>query len=164
MAAALPIRVLVVDDHTMVRQGLRKVLQSYPNIEVVGEAGNGEEAVASVAKHQPTIVVMDITMPRLDGIAATRLVKTNYPHIAVLGLSVNAESYHVEAMLKAGAFEVITKERAVDELYGAIQRAVASIQPILILEDSAATTKRASEQEESQKSSTDVSSSKESKA
>lgn len=163
MAAALPIRVLVVDDHTMVRQGLRKVLQSYPNIEVVGEAGNGEEAVASVAKLQPTIVVMDITMPRLDGIAATRLVKTNYPHIAVLGLSVNAESYHVEAMLKAGAFEVITKERAVDELYGAIQRAVASIQPILILEDSASTTKPVSEQEESQKSSTDVSSSKKSK-
>ena len=153
MAAALPIRVLVVDDHTMVRQGLRKVLQSYPNIEVVGEAGNGEEAVASVAKLQPTIVVMDITMPRLDGIAATRLVKTNYPHIAVLGLSVNAESYHVEAMLKAGAFEVITKERAVDELYGAIQRAVASIQPILILEDTPSTTKPVSEQEESQKSS-----------
>ena len=163
MATALPIRVLVVDDHTMVRQGLRKVLQSYPNIEVVGEAGNGEEAVASVAKLQPSIVVMDITMPRMDGIAATRLVKTNYPHIAVLGLSVNAESYHVEAMLKAGAFEVITKERAVDDLYGAIQRAVASIQPILILEDTADPAKPVSEPAVLQKPATDMSSSKKSK-
>ena len=102
MATAQKIRVLIVDDHVMVRQGLRAVLQSYPNIDVVGEAGNGEEALSSVAKLQPTIVVMDISMPSLDGIGATRLIKTQYPQIAVLGLSVNAPSYHVDAMLKAG--------------------------------------------------------------
>ena len=102
MATAQKIRVLIVDDHVMVRQGLRAVLQSYPNIDVVGEAGNGEEALSSVAKLQPTIVVMDISMPSIDGIAATRLIKTQYPQIAVLGLSVNAPSYHVDAMLKAG--------------------------------------------------------------
>jgi DNA-binding NarL/FixJ family response regulator len=135
MTAAQKIRVLIVDDHAMVRQGLRAVLQSYPNLDVVGEAGNGEEAVSSVVKLQPTIVVMDIGMPNLDGIAATRLIKTQYPHIAVLGLSVNVPSYHVDAMLKAGAFEVLTKEKAVDELYVAIQRATAAIQPILILKD-----------------------------
>ena len=135
MVTAQKIRVLIVDDHVMVRQGLRAVLQSYPNIDVVGEAGNGEEALSSVAKLQPTIVVMDISMPSLDGIGATRLIKTQYPQIAVLGLSVNAPSYHVDAMLKAGAFDVITKEKAVDELYSAIQRATAAIQPILILQE-----------------------------
>ncbi|HEX5550906.1 MAG TPA: response regulator transcription factor [Nitrospira sp.] len=85
MTAAQKIRVLIVDDHVMVRQGLRAVLQSYPNIDVVGEAGNGEEAISSVPKLQPTIVVMDIGMPNLDGIGATRLIKTQYPEIAVLG-------------------------------------------------------------------------------
>ena len=135
MTAAQKIRVLIVDDHVMVRQGLRALLQSYPNLDVVGEAGNGEEAISSVAKLQPTIVVMDIGMPSLDGIAATRLIKKQYPHIAVLGLSVNAPSYHVDAMLKAGAFEILTKEKAVDELYSAIQRATAAIQPILVLQE-----------------------------
>ena len=135
MATANLIRVLLVDDHVMVRQGLRNVLQAYPNIEVVGEAGNGEEAIAMVGKIHTAIVVMDIIMPKMDGIAATRLIKTNYPDIAVLGLSVTPHSYHIDAMIKAGAFEVLTKEKAVHELYSAIQRAVAAIQPIVILED-----------------------------
>jgi DNA-binding NarL/FixJ family response regulator len=135
MTTARKIRVLVVDDHVMVRQGLRAVLQSYPNIDVVGEAGNGEEGISSVAKLLPAIVVMDIGMPTLDGIGATRLIKMQFPQIAVLGLSVNAPTHQVEAMLKAGAFDVITKEKAVDELYSAIQKAIAAIQPILILEE-----------------------------
>lgn len=135
MTTAQKIRVLIADDHVMVRQGLRAVLQSYPNIEVVGEAGNGEQAILSVAKLQPTIVLMDIGMPNLDGIGATRLIKTQYPQTAVLGLSVNAPSYQVDAMLKAGAFDVVTKDKAIDELYGAIQRATAAIQPILILQE-----------------------------
>ena len=88
-----------------------------------------------VGKIHTAIVVMDIIMPKMDGIAATRLIKTNYPDIAVLGLSVTPHSYHIDAMIKAGAFEVLTKEKAVHELYSAIQRAVAAIQPIVILED-----------------------------
>jgi DNA-binding NarL/FixJ family response regulator len=149
MTAAEKIRVLIVDDHVMVRQGLRAVLQSYPNIDVVGEAGNGEEAISSVAKLQPTIVVMDIGMPSLDGIAATRLIKMQYPQVAVLGLSVNAPTYHVDAMVKAGAFDVITKEKAVDELYSAIQRATAAIQPILILKEELPRTDNSAEPQES---------------
>jgi DNA-binding NarL/FixJ family response regulator len=89
----------------------------------------------SAANLKPTIVVMDIGMPTLDGIGATRLIKTQYPEMAVVGLSVNAPSYSVEAMLKAGAFEVLTKDKAVDQLYSAIQRATAAIQPILILQE-----------------------------
>ena len=135
MAIGSPIRVLLVDDHTIVRQGLRSLLESYPNIAVVGEASDGEEALASAGKLQPAVVVMDINMSKMDGIAATRLIKTQYPEIIVLGLSVNATAYYLDAMQKAGAFEVLSKDSAVDTLYGAIQRAVAAVQPVLILEE-----------------------------
>ena len=164
MTAAQKIRVLIVDDHAMVRQGLRAVLQSYPNIEVVGEAANGEEGVACVQKLQPAVIVMDIGMPNLDGIGATRLIKIQYPQIAVVGLSVNAPSFHVDAMLKAGAFEVLTKDKAVDELYSAIQRAIAAVQPILILEEKPATTGSAGETKQTEKRApSDVATSKEHK-
>jgi DNA-binding NarL/FixJ family response regulator len=132
---AKPIRVLVVDDHTIVRQSLRNLLDSYPNIQVVGEARDGEEAVANAAKLQPAVVVMDISMSKMDGITATRLIKAQHPHIAVVGLSVNGKDYQEHAMLKSGAFEVLTKDSTVVELVGAIQRAVAAIQPVLILEE-----------------------------
>ena len=135
MAKAALIRVLLADDHAMVRQGLRSALQAYPNIEVVGEAGDGDETVAAASKLQPSIVVMDINMSKMDGITATRLIKAQHPQIVVIGLSVELKDYHVYAMEKAGAAEVLGKDQAVNELYGAIQRAVASIQPILILED-----------------------------
>lgn len=164
MTAAQKIRVLIVDDHAMVRQGLRAVLQSYPNIEVVGEAANGEEGVACVQKLQPAVIVMDIGMPNLDGIGATRLIKIQYPQIAVVGLSVNAPSFHVDAMLKSGAFEVLTKDKAVDELYSAIQRAIAAVQPILILEEKPATTGPAGETKQTEtRAPSDVTTSKEQK-
>jgi DNA-binding NarL/FixJ family response regulator len=132
---AKPIQVLLVDDHTIVRQSLRNLLDSYPNIQVVGEARDGEEAVASAGKLQPAVVVMDISMSKMDGITATRLIKAQYPHIAIVGLSVNGKDYQEYAMLKGGAFEVLTKDSTVVELFGAIQRAVASVQPVVILEE-----------------------------
>lgn len=135
MAIARLIRVLLVDDHAMVRQGLRSALQAYPNIQVVGEAADGEEAVLCAAQLQPAVVVMDINMSKMDGITATRLIKTQHPQIAVLGLSVDLKDYQIYAMQKAGAFEVLKKDNAVADLYGAIQRAVAAVQPVLILEE-----------------------------
>jgi DNA-binding NarL/FixJ family response regulator len=134
MAIARPIRVLLVDDQTIIRQGLRSVLGAYPNIEVVGEAGDGEEAVERAATLQPTVVVMDINMSKMDGIAATRVIKAQHAQIAVVGLSVNPKDYQVYAMQKAGAFEVLNKDQAVTDLYGAIQRAVAGVRPVLIPE------------------------------
>jgi DNA-binding NarL/FixJ family response regulator len=135
MAKAGLIRVLLVEDNAIVIQTVRSVLHNYPNIEVVGEAGDGEEGVLKAGQLQPTVVLMDINIPKMDGIAATRLIKTNYPHIAVVGLTLNTHGYNLDAMQKAGAFEVLSKEKAFDDLYGTIQRAVASIQPILVLED-----------------------------
>jgi DNA-binding NarL/FixJ family response regulator len=138
MATAQRIRVVLADDQTMIRQGLRSALEAYPNIEVVGEASDGDEAVAAASKLQPSIVVMDINMSKMDGIAATRLIKAQCPEIVVIGLSADPKDYQVYAMQKAGASEVLGKDQAVNDLYGAIQRAVASIQPILILEDTPA--------------------------
>ena len=139
MVQAVHIRVLLADDQPMVRQALRSALQDYPNIEVVGEASDGDEAVAAASKLQPSVVVMDISMSKMDGITATRLIKTQYPHIGVVGLSVHLQGYQLKAMQQAGAFEVLSKDNAVTELYSAVQRAIASTQPVLILGDTAAT-------------------------
>jgi len=128
MSTVPRLRVLIVDDHAMVRQTIKTMLQPYALIDVVGEAGNGEEALLLVPELKPTVIVMDIVMPRLDGIASTRLLKTLYPKIAVVGVSVHAKSYEVNAMLEAGAFQVITKENAGHDLYEAIQSAAKAIQ------------------------------------
>jgi DNA-binding NarL/FixJ family response regulator len=108
MATAERIRVLLVDDHMMFRQGLRTLLQCYPDIEVVAEASDGAEAVSKVTAAQPTVVVMDISMPKMDGVAATRLLKSQHSEVTVLGLSVTGQGFQVEAMLKAGAVKVLT--------------------------------------------------------
>jgi len=121
------IRILIVEDHTMIREGLKSNLRSYPNIDIVGEASNGDEALAKISELQPAVVVMDIVMPKLDGIATTRILKSQYPHIAVVGLSSHAKTYEVNAMLEAGAFQVIMKDKAVDDLYKVIQRAAEGI-------------------------------------
>ena len=105
------IRVLLVDDHAMVRHGLRCTLEAYPSIEVVGEASDGSEVLVCIEKVQPTVVVMDVIMPKMDGIAATRLIKAQYPQIAVVGLTRELKDYTSYSMKKAGAFEVVEEER-----------------------------------------------------
>lgn len=114
-------RVLLVDDHAMMRQGLRSVLECYEDVEVVGEAWNGEEAVRAVERLRPAIVIMDINMPKKNGIEATAEIKARYPDITVIGLSVNAGGENQEAMISAGAASLLTKDVAVEQLYGAIQ-------------------------------------------
>jgi CheY-like chemotaxis protein len=118
------ITVLLADDHAIVRQGLRSVLDAYPDIEIVGEACNGEEAVSAVRHLRPSVVVMDINMPKMDGIAATRHITLQYPDIVVVGLSVNAGDDSTTAILTAGAVALIAKEAAVDQLYPTIQNAL----------------------------------------
>lgn len=121
-----PCRVVIADDHAMVRQGLRSVLEGFPDVNVVGEASNGQEAVDLTEQLKPSAVVMDINMPCMNGIEATAKIKTRHPDVVVIGMSVNASSDNHDAMRTAGASMLLTKEAAVDQLYGAIQRAVAS--------------------------------------
>lgn len=120
------ITVLLVDDHLMVRQGLRAVLDAYADVEVVGEAGNGEEAVRLADQLRPSVVVMDINMPTMNGIEATRQIMQRYPETIIMGLSVNATQDNEEAMKRAGAITLMTKEAAVEQLHDAIQEAVKS--------------------------------------
>ena len=116
------IKVLLVDDHAMVRQGLRSILSDYPEIEIVGEANDGIEALCSVEQHRPAVVMMDINMPNMDGIEATARIKERYPHIQIIGLSVNAGSDNQEAMQRCGAAVLLSKESAAEALHDAIMK------------------------------------------
>lgn len=116
--------VLLVDDHAMMREGLRSVLEAHQDIQIVGEASDGQEAVAMANTLRPAVVIMDINMPRLNGIEATARIKAQFPDMRVIGLSVNAGPDNREAMLKAGADMLLTKEAAVEELYRVIQSVV----------------------------------------
>lgn len=118
------LRILLVDDHEMVRQGLRSVLDNYEDLEVIGEAGDGESAISIAAALKPDVVVMDVNMPRIDGIEATRRIVSAQPDIVVIGLSVQNERHVEEAMTRAGAAVFVTKERAAGQLYEAIVRTV----------------------------------------
>lgn len=116
-------RVLLVDDESLVRRILHQILASYRDVELVGEAGTGYEAVAAVETLQPDVVVMDIRMPGLDGIAAAREIRAKYPHIKIIGLSEYGNGYNVDAMERAGAVGVYLKSMALDDLYPAIKAA-----------------------------------------
>ncbi|HKO31634.1 MAG TPA: PAS domain S-box protein, partial [Nitrospiraceae bacterium] len=117
------IRVLVADDHVMVRQGLCGLLKEHDHIEIIGEAANGQEAVALARQLQPDIILMDVTMPKMDGIVATRQIKAQHPGMIVIGLSVNNTSQVEAAMKEAGAAGFLNKEAAVDQLLRMIQAA-----------------------------------------
>jgi PAS domain S-box-containing protein len=122
------IRVLLVDDHPMMRQGLRSIVTAYDHFEVVGEAGDGAEAVELVQRLEPDVVVMDIDMPKMDGIEATQQIKANQPATVVIGLSVNQSTDTEQRMKEAGASAYLTKESAVDALCHAIEQAVSCTQ------------------------------------
>ncbi|MBX3319432.1 MAG: response regulator [Nitrospira sp.] len=119
--ASKGIRVLLVDDHAMVRQGMRSILGAYADVEVVGEAAAGDEAISLVNQLRPSVVVMDINMPRMNGIEATREITVRHPAVVVIGLSVQADPFSRSEMVRAGAAALVTKEAAVEELYQAIQ-------------------------------------------
>jgi len=128
MASGIKIRVLLVDDDVRVRETLSSILKAYSNIEVVGEASDGDEAVTSVGTLRPAVVVMDITMKKMDGITAARLIKAQYPAVFVVGCSAHTKEYNLYAMQRVRAFEVLlTKEDAAENLYPAIQRIMAAV-------------------------------------
>ena len=118
------IRILLVDDVELVRHTLRTILSSHPRFAVVGEACDGEEALAWVQRCDPSVVVMDIHMPRLNGIQATALIKRFFPHVIVVGLSVHATEDLRQEMIAAGAIGVLTKDHAGTRLHEEITKAV----------------------------------------
>ena len=115
-----PVRVLLVDDHAMVRQGLRSILDGYANLHIIAEAGDGEEAITLARLLKPDLIVMDVNMPRLDGIEATKRIREELPGTYVVGLSVNEAEHVVKSMRDAGASAFLTKESAADHLYETI--------------------------------------------
>jgi two-component system response regulator NreC len=118
------IRILLADDHRMVRRGLRFILESQDDMEVVGEAGNGREAVEQTIALRPDVVVMDVTMPELGGIEATRRIRESVVGAQVLALSVHRDGVYVREIVRAGAAGYILKESADTELLAAV-RAIA---------------------------------------
>ena len=112
----------------MLRQGIRSIVAAYDHLEVVGEAGDGIEAVTLTQQLCPDVVVMDINMPRMDGIEATRRIKIDWPDMMIIGLSVNQSADTEQKMKAAGVCSYLTKESAVDVLCQAIEDAMASKQ------------------------------------
>lgn len=114
------IRIMLVDDHEIVRSGLRMLLQSETDILIVAEASSGQEAIALAQAHQPDVVLMDLAMPGMDGMEATRQLKAYCPDAAVLALTIHEEEEYFFQMLQAGAAGYISKRVAPDELIRAI--------------------------------------------
>jgi two-component system, NarL family, nitrate/nitrite response regulator NarL len=111
------ITVLLVDDHHLVRRGIRSVLETHDDIKVVGEASNGMEAVQYARSLNPQVIIMDIKMPYMDGVQATRLIKQEHPHTKIIGLSMLETATMREALLRAGAVGYLNKDDAGDNLY-----------------------------------------------
>ena|SRR5690348_16794657 len=115
-------RILLVDDEALVRQVLARILADYPDVEVVGQAASGDEALLRVETLRPHVVIMDIRMPQMDGITAAREIKNKYPEVQILALTEFGHGYYAEAMLRAGALAVYQKVNAFEELYPAIKK------------------------------------------
>lgn len=111
---------LLVDDHPMVREGLKGLLCGYTDIAIIGEAWDGEEAIAFVDKLRPDCVIMDVNMPKIDGIEATRRIKAAFCSVAVVGLSVNTSREVDSAMRRAGADDFLSKGAPADAIHRAI--------------------------------------------
>jgi two-component system, NarL family, response regulator NreC len=115
------VRILLADDHTVMRAGLRLLLERHENFEVVGEAADGREAVEIAAEQKPAVVVMDVAMPHLNGVEAARQILSRNPDIAIVMLSMHSDESYVLRSLKAGARAYLLKDSAEADLIAAIQ-------------------------------------------
>lgn len=117
----MAMRVLVVDDHEVVRLGMRMLLRSLPEFEYAGEAWNGREAIKVASLLQPDIILMDVMMPEMDGITATRAIVEQHPHIRVMALTSQKDEPTVYAMIDAGAAGYVFKDAPYDELVNSLK-------------------------------------------
>jgi len=124
MTTSENIKVMIVDDHTVVRSGLGAVLDTAESMELVGEAGDGEEAVRICERLQPDVILMDLQMPKMDGVEATRIIHEKWPQIHIIALTSYKEKEYVEGVLKAGATSYLLKNVSAEELVSAINKVV----------------------------------------
>jgi DNA-binding NarL/FixJ family response regulator len=120
----MSVRILLVDDHRLMRQGLRLMLEDEPDLQIVGEADNGRSAVAMAAELKPDVVIMDVTMPELNGIDATLQIRATNPRIKVVAVSMHVERQFITKMLAAKASAYLPKDSQVEELLAAIRTAL----------------------------------------
>lgn len=118
-----PISVLIVDDHTVVRHGIRALLEAEGGFQIVGEASSGGEAVLCVADLAPDVVLMDLVMPEMDGVVATRLVKKQSPRSQIIVLTSYHDDEHIYPAIRAGALSYLLKSVGLDELTDAVRKA-----------------------------------------
>lgn len=123
MTVSQPIRVMLVDDHTMIRRGLATFLQISDNLVLVGEAGGGEEAIELCAHLLPDVILMDMMMPDMDGVTATRLIREQFPTVQVIALTSFKEAGLVQSALQAGAIGYLLKDISAEDLARAIRAA-----------------------------------------
>ena len=125
MSDQKPIRVMIVDDHAVVRSGLAAFLLAFDDLELVAEAGSGEQALRLCETAHPDVVLMDLVMPGMDGAATTRALREKYPHLQVIALTSFKEQELVQTAMQAGAIGYLLKNVGVDELADAIRAAIA---------------------------------------
>jgi DNA-binding NarL/FixJ family response regulator len=148
------LRILIVDDHALFRRGLQMVLKQEPDIDVVGEAGDGHEAVDKAQELMPDVILMDVRMPRRSGIEATQQIKDLLPHVKILMLTISDEEADLYDAIKAGASGYLLKEISIDEVADAIRSVWAGqsrISPSMaakLLTEFAAMSKRADERQQ----------------
>jgi two-component system response regulator NreC len=118
------LRIVLADDHEVMREGLRLLVNSQPDMECVGEAGDGREAVALACQLRPDVVLMDISMPSMSGLEATRQIKKSCPEVKVIALTRHADDSYIQQLLQAGANGYVLKLSAADELVRAVRAAV----------------------------------------
>ena len=121
----MTIKIFIADDHRILREGLRSMIEKIRNVDVVGEAGNGREAVRLASEKRPDVVIMDVNMPDLNGIEATRLLLKELPAVKVIALSMYSDKRFVAGMLRAGASGYLLKAGAFEELATAVQTVMA---------------------------------------
>lgn len=124
-AAGSKIRVLLADDHRMMREGLRDILEGQPDLVVVAEVADGRMAIEAVSISRPDVIIMDVNMPKLSGLEATRLIKAEQPHVTIIGLSVYEDEKTASAMREAGAAAYLTKGGSFEALCATIRKKVA---------------------------------------